>query len=175
MSIIYTYPTVTPSSDDLILLTDTSDSSKATKTATVASMLSAAAQGILTVKRTLSIVEVRDLHNIPIELIAAPGVGKALQVLHVSAFLDFATTPYPNTVYIAFRYAGMGAAGMNVQLATAFTTAATDSYRTAGGGAGGVLTDNWAINTAFTVYTNGATGAGDSPVNVYITYKIIDI
>ena len=40
MSIIYTYPTVTPASGDLVLLTDTSDSSKATKNATVSDLLS---------------------------------------------------------------------------------------------------------------------------------------
>ena len=39
MPLIYTYPTVSPTLQDLVLLTDTSDNSKTTKTATISSIL----------------------------------------------------------------------------------------------------------------------------------------
>ena len=53
MPIIYTYPTVTPTANDLILLTDTSDSQKATKTATIANVIGLGTDEVYDLQKTL--------------------------------------------------------------------------------------------------------------------------
>ena len=169
MSIIYTYPTVTPASGDLVLLTDTSDSSKATKNATVSDLLSVGlAQDINTVTKSLTTAQVQALHTTPIELIAAPGANKSLQILSVFGYIDFLSAAYPNAVTFNFRFTG--ATEFAYRSATTFTQAAADMRRII------PLTApaDWNTNTAFEVYTSGATGAGDSPVTFYVTYKLID-
>ena len=84
MPIIYTYPTITPDSDDLVLLTDTSNSQKATKTATISSLLDLGSTGIISNKTTVSSAELLDMGSgsgFIKELIPAPGVGKAIQII----------------------------------------------------------------------------------------------
>lgn len=170
MPIIYTYPTVAPASNDLVLLTDSSDSEKTTKTATVSSLLSVGlAQDINTATKTLTTVQVQALHATPIELIAAPGANKALQILSVYGYLDFLSVGYPNGVTFNFRF--NGATEFAYRSATTFTQAVADMRRIFQI----IGPADWAVNTAFEVYTSGATGAGDSPVTFYITYKLIDV
>ena len=128
MPIIYTYPTVTPSSDDLVLLTDTSDSQKATKTASVSSLLSIGlAQDINTTKVTLSNVQLQALAATPIELVAAPGAGKALQVLAVYGFLDYTATQF-NAVDLRIRSAG--SSSYLGEFDTPFTNSSVDKIET---------------------------------------------
>jgi hypothetical protein len=56
MPIVYTYPTVTPASDDLLLLSDTSDSRKITKSATIESVIDLVGTNITTLT---SVIEVQ--------------------------------------------------------------------------------------------------------------------
>ena len=169
MSIIYTYPTVTPSSDDLVLLTDTSDSQKATKTASVSRLLSIGlAQDINTTKVTLSNAQLQALAATPIELVAAPGAGKALQVLAVYGFLDY-TAPQFNAVDLRIRSAG--SSSYLGEFDTPFTNSSVDKRET-----WNVLSPgSWIDNTKLEVYASGAMGAGGSTLTIYTTYKIIDV
>tara|TARA_R100001594_G_C4001494_1_gene254875 strand:- start:38 stop:547 length:510 start_codon:yes stop_codon:yes gene_type:complete len=169
MPIIYTYPTVIPASNDLILLTDESDSEKATKTATVSSLLSVGlAQDINTTKVTLSNAQLLDLDATPIELVGAPGAGKALQVLAVYGFLDY-TAPQFNAVELRIRSAG--SSSYLGEFDTPFTNSSVDKRET-----WKVLSPgSWIDNTKLEIYATGAMGAGGSTLTIYTTYKIIDV
>lgn len=46
------------------------------------------------VKITVTSAQLLDLHNTPVQLIAAPGPGKAIQILNVVPQVEFNTTPY---------------------------------------------------------------------------------
>ena len=171
MPIIYTYPTVTPSSNDLILLTDTSDSQKATKTASVSSLLSIGlAQDINSAKVTLTYLQLRSLYTTPIDLVAAPGVGKALVILSASAYLNY------NTI------AG-NAVGINIAYSSTTTDPAWGSANfldktTSGGRMMSSLTSanpQWAANEKIVAIASASAGAPNSSVDIYVTYKIIDV
>ena len=169
MAIIYSYPIITPSSDDLILLSDTSSGDKATKTASVSSLLSIGlAQDINTTKITLSNAQLQSLAGTPIELVATPGAGKALQVLSVYGFLDY-TAPQFNAVDLRIRSAG--SSSYLGEFDTPFTNSSVDKRET-----WNVLSPgSWIDNTKLEVYASGAMGAGGSTLTIYTTYKIIDV
>ena len=126
-------------------------------------------------KITLSAAQVQALHTTPVELVAAPGVGKALDIMTVSAFLDYNSTPY-NNVAISFKFNGMnGSTGYTTYLSSKLSDATSDAYRTSYGASANTPTNNWAFNTSFEIYTNSTLGTGDSPITIWVTYKIIDI
>jgi len=177
MPIIYTYPTVTPNSDDLVLLTDTSDSQKATKTASVSSILNlSGADSIVFLKKTLNAAQIRSLFSSPVELIAAPGVGKAIMPLYpIFLKYNYGTTQFTNagatvislflgtTHYIATSTVAMIAAAANYGWQPDLNTSAKESFDPTG-------------NTALTLSANVAdwTG-GDGTLDIYINYKIITL
>ena len=168
MAIIYSYPTVTPNSNDLVLLTDTS-SSKATKTASVSSLLSIGlAQDINTTKVTVSSAEILDLHNTPIELVASPGANKIIQILSAMAYVDFNSVIYVKK-NLELIYTG----------ATRATFEWTNAVLSASGDFGEyaklATLPSAEVNTAVQLSIDTATANGDSPITIYTTYKTIDV
>jgi len=165
MPIVYTYPTVTPASDDLLLLSDASDSRKITKSATISSVLGL---GIDTKRVVVSSAEILALHTTPIELIPAPGANKIIQILSAMAYVDF------NSVIYVKR---------NLELIYTGATKATFEWTNA------VLSANLdyaqyakfatlpsaEVNTAVQLSIDTATANGDSPITIYITYKTLDV
>ena len=168
MPIIYTYPTITPTSEDLLLISDTSSSNKITKSATVSSILEL---GVATSKVTLSAAEVQALHITPIELITAPGTNKLIQVLNIMGYIDYNSIAY-NKVNMQAMYTGASTYFSHWQ--TSFINANADRVEYAQWGAigSGPLAS---INTAIQATNSGSAGAGDSPITIYTTYKIIDV
>ena len=258
MPIIYTYPTVTPTANDLILLTDTSDSQKATKTATIANVIGLGTDEVYDLQKTLdngtistgsvavvasiapaidvtvtgatylklattaetSPIQLHTTHSdielstngvgevkllaggtgditfngtsavrtkkviltsadikaldngsgspVPIELIAAPGAGKTIQVLSVYGFLDYSTAQF-NAVHLQVRYETAGVKFLG-QFATTFANTATDK-----GAAWGETDGTWIENKKVELAASGNIGGAlsNSTLTIYITYIII--
>jgi len=61
---------------------------------------------MITIKEiTVTSAEILDLHNTPVSLLAAPAAGYANNILGVTGFLDFNTTPYTGdqNLYIDYQ------------------------------------------------------------------------
>ena len=183
MAIIYTYPTISPSSDDLILLTDTSDSTKATKTATVASLLSIGlAQDINTTKVTLSSAQILALNPTGlVDLVAAPGAGKYIQILSCYASLNWNSIAYASvsTPYIVVGTSldtlGFWGVFPNTMLLQTSDKHYQAQHYPAAQQASGAA-PQFAINAPVQVWSwVGPWITGNSTLTIYTTYKIIDI
>jgi hypothetical protein len=81
MAIISSYPTITPTSSDLVLVVDTSEDGNPTKTATVGSInASATAPDIQVATKTITNAQLRTLGTTPVVIL--PGVvGYGYQIL----------------------------------------------------------------------------------------------
>ena len=166
MPIIYTYPTVTPVSEDLLLLSDSSDV-KTTKTATIESVLEI---GLTTTKVTLSAAEINALDVAPVNLINAPGVGKAIAILDCRARLNWNSVAF-NTGEIRLFQTDL-AASYSHYLGSAWRAYVTDSYaltRETG------FIPGWGENLALKATASAAGGVGNSTIDLWITYKVITL
>ena len=254
MAIIYTYPTVTPTVSDLIVLSDLSINGKPTKTCTIESVLDLSSSAVTTLtsithiergtagtltidttnggqdwranngsivmsttgtggdvkieptgniklggtvvgtpaagdvlvakditgnvewgsstvqttKVSLSNAEIQALDVTPIELIPAPGAGKFIQILSIYGFLDY-TAPAFNAVELRVRYNG-SITNITYFRSVSFTSQSADAKEVAD-----LSYTTWNDNTKVEIYASGATGAGGSTIDVYVTYKIITV
>ena len=103
-----------------------------------------------------------------IELIAAPGAGKTIQVLSVYGFLDYSTAQF-NAVHLQVRYETAGLKFLG-QFATTFANTATDK-----GAAWGETDGTWIENKKVELAASGNIGGAlsNSTLTIYITYIII--
>ena len=197
MPIIYTYPTVIPASNDLILLTDESDSEKATKTATVSSLLSVGlAQDINTTKVAVSAAEIAALWTTPKTLVAAPGASKAIFLMNWAIKYNYVAPIYTtnNTGWVAIHYSTLSTFDLGYALSPNMATgggvgdgfSATASFfqqiiRPSGlaswyqGGATANIVANDAIQLSTIGGNAGSLTGGGSDLVIYLTYKIIDL
>lgn len=84
MAIISSYPTITPTSSDLVLVVDTSEDGNPTKTATISSVNAlATAPGILTAEVLVTDAQLRTLGTAPVEILPAVA-GYSYQMLGLS-------------------------------------------------------------------------------------------
>ena len=178
MPIIYTYPTVTPNSDDLVLLTDTSDSQKATKTASISSLLDLGSTGIVSNKTTVSSAELLDMGSgsgFIKELIPTPGPGKAIQIVGpIYTKYNANTTLYTGAItffYVSF----IDASGANVGNAGTID----DNSVKAGWNMTWIvesgLKESWYENSYLGLYPNTSFAGGDGSIDVYVNYRIITL
>lgn len=188
------YPTVTPSSNDLVVITDVSDSNS-TKTATVGSISSTSA-GFTTGSKTLTPTEVLSLNTAgtAVELLPAPGAGKILVVDSLVFKLQFNTTAYnftngtvgqDNTLVIGLLVRDNAAiAGQKWQNGLSFGAFNYTQTRTSGGVTGGGITSTTVApggslleNTAYSIakrYNNTTVTQGDSNIIFSFVYRTID-
>ena len=86
MAIISSYPTITPTSSDLVLIVDTSTDGNPTKTATIGSVNALATDpGVQVLTKTLTKAEYQALQTTDITLVAAQGVDKYIKILSITA------------------------------------------------------------------------------------------
>lgn len=119
--------------------------------------------------------EVLTLNGTPKTLIAAPGVGKVIEIIHVSVKIDYGTTPYATNTSLRVRHVGAGFAirfQNDILLSTASRTLRMDGIVSTGSG-----TTNTQIleNAALQAFVDvGNPTAGDSDIYVNIWYTITD-
>lgn len=188
------YPTVTPSSNDLVVITDVSDSNS-TKTATVGSISSTSA-GFTTGSKTLTPTEVLSLNTAgtAVELLPAPGAGKILVVDSLVFKLQFNTTAYnftngtvgqDNTLVIGLLVRDNAAiAGQKWQNGLSFGAFNYTQTQTSGGITGGGISSTTVApggslleNTAYSIakrYNNTTVTQGDSNIIFSFVYRTID-
>jgi hypothetical protein len=86
MAIISSYPTITPTSSDLVLVVDTSEDGNPTKTATVGSInASATAPDILTAEVLVTDAQLRTLGTTRVVILPTPESGYIYQMLGLTA------------------------------------------------------------------------------------------
>ena len=188
------YPTVTPSSNDLVVITDVSDSNS-TKTATVGSISSTSA-GFTTGSKTLTPTEVLSLNTAgtAVELLPAPGAGKILVVDSLVFKLQFNTAAYnftngtggqDNNLVIGLLVRdNAGAVGQKWQNGLLFGAFNYTQTLTSGGITGGGITSTTMApggslleNTAYSIatrYNNTTVTQGDSNIIFSFVYRTID-
>jgi hypothetical protein len=82
MAIISSYPTITPTSSDLVLVVDTSEDGNPTKTATIGSVNAlATAPDISTAEVLVTDAQLRTLGTTRVAILPEPGSGYAYQIL----------------------------------------------------------------------------------------------
>tara|TARA_A100000171_G_scaffold28887_2_gene26958 strand:+ start:4806 stop:5414 length:609 start_codon:yes stop_codon:yes gene_type:complete len=188
------YPTVTPASNDLVVITDVSDSNS-TKTATVGSISSSSSSLFITASKTLTPTEILSLNTAgtAVELLPAPGAGKILVVDSFIFKLQFNTTAYnftngtggqDNSLVIGLLVRDnaqpQGFKWKNGTPLNAFNY--TQTYTAGGLNAGafaGIVSTSGPLreNTAFSIatrYDNTTVTQGDSNVLFTFVYRIID-
>jgi len=168
MAIIYTYPQATPAAADNLIGTQVDPITEENKTVqfTIGSVSSLSTQGYLETTVSITNAQLTALQGTDVELIAAPGAGKAIKILELSAFLDY-TAP-------VFTFANDILASVNaVTLGTipkAIGQAAADTVYSVAPAAG-IL----AVNTALLLTTAGAVGGGGgSAMEIKIRYQVLD-
>lgn len=175
MAIINSYPTITPTSSDLVLVVDTSEDGNPTKTATVGSINQLGVNSTDLIKKDVTLTAAQMLtlqNNASLELIAAPGAGKLIAVINVVYYLDYNSVQY--------NFSGSLGQTINFTIGTIQSriiplntlNAAVDKY--------GSLDfpnndQNTAIepNVAFTLKATSAVtvSQGDSPFKLSILYR----
>lgn len=163
------YPTITPTSDDLLILTDVSDSNS-TKTCKVSNFQNINGGGIASV--TLSISQILNLHTHPVVIIPAPGAGKAIVPFGSLVITNtFNTTAYsyttPNPGFVC------GTAIYTTVNSTDLTGAATASYAYNMQLTGvNTVTDN---NPLLFSTFGGVFTLGDGTITINLQYRIVEI
>lgn len=123
---------------------------------------------------SISSAEFLALNTTPKTLIAAPGSGKFIQIISISASLDFISAAYATNVNVFFRY---GAGGPAINSGSWNISQGADEYFRFG-----LTTDE--TGTAVASFVNqpivaeaqtGDPTTGDGTGKVYITYRIVTL
>ena len=126
---------------------------------------------VLTVKLTLTTAQILALNTTPIQIVPTPGVGFALQVINVMVRLNYNSIAYTTNTVIGIYNNG----GTNYQHLIAGVLG--DTVTKIGIGSDQMTTigiSQVIENTALVVSTIGGNPlAGNSSINVYLTYSIV--
>ncbi len=127
------------------------------------------------VKRTLTFSEVRALFTTPITVVAAPGVGKVIEVFTANANLIFNSVAFDSGGDFNVACASAGLDQSQYRLDPVFLASTANKFsilqRKIESGASQLFD-----NDALVINSNIANSTvGDSPVDVYITYRIQDL
>jgi hypothetical protein len=127
-----------------------------------------------TAKLTIASADVLQLNTTPLTIVAAQGVGTAIEVISASVKVDFNTTAYATNVSLALG--SVGANNPQLVSSTALNATVNSIRRLAVdstfGGADTQIIENAAIVVAVEI---ADPTAGDSDIAVYITYRIITL
>ena len=121
---------------------------------------------VYTTKICLTAAQVLQLFTTPVILLPAPGVGKVIQVLSVLGSINFNTRAYTtNTVLEVLQ------GGTEISTATVLLTQTISTLDTFGSDSGPMQPNTTVILTT----RNGNPLVGDSPICIYISYKILTL
>lgn len=125
---------------------------------------------------TVATGAVKTLNGSPVELVATPGLGKAIAMIDATLFLDYATTAYDGIAAgedLEIRYTnGSGALVATIET-TGFLDASADAVRYVLPASAAAVTP--VANAALVLdMAAGNIATGDSPLKVRVRYRIID-
>ena len=126
-----------------------------------------------TAKLTIASADVLHLNTTPIEIIAAPGVGYAIEVISASMKMVYVSATYATNTSLELITAG----ATNSQASTVIKNSASTIRRfadatTLASATATQLVENAALNVKV---ASGDPTAGDSDIKIYVTYRIITL
>jgi hypothetical protein len=125
----------------------------------------------LTKKITISSAAILIANATPVTLIAAPGSGKKIQILSISIFLDYNSAAYASNTTMNISYDGVYLINSN----STFLTNTTDTWRDVPGYGDTDINADLSNKAIMFNVSGGNPTTGNSPMNVYIVYKIITL
>jgi hypothetical protein len=133
--------------------------------------------GIIQQDVTIATEDVLALNATPQELVAAPGVGKALVLVDAQLFLDYATTDYDGVAAgedLAIKYTDAAGDVLATIETTGFLDASADAYRHIYPAATAAQAP--VANAALVAHLlSGEIATGDSPLKVRTRYRVVDV
>jgi hypothetical protein len=121
---------------------------------------------------TIASADVLQLNSTPITIVAAQGVGTAIEVISAVVHVNFNTTAYDAGTLLILS---SGAPGFYQLIANDVLTATTEIYSTFSA-VQGIQLGNLIENESIAVMANVSDpNLGDSDITVYITYRIITL
>ena len=183
MAIINSYPTITPTSSDLVLIVDTSEDGNPTKTATVGSInASATAPDIQVSKKTITTAQLKTSGNLVVNVIdlldnqVADVISVILKVNNQSAAnkLTFADplTIEPSSLDSSSSYRYL------IPISVANNETADQFYKPAleaGSSATGPVVGDVRFKSSVTSSNPVETGTATTTIDIYATYRIITL
>ena len=126
-----------------------------------------------TAKLTIATADVLTLNTTPIEIVAAPGAGYAIEVISASMKMVYNSATYATNTSLELITAG----ATNSQASTVIKNSASTIRRfadatTLASATATQLVDNAALNVTV---ASGDPTAGDSDITIYVTYRIITL
>lgn len=176
ISNVRAYPTQAPAGSDLMVYTDGSNSNK-TRTCTISQAFSGGS--IVTSKSQITTLEFFTFNNVPtrtIELIEAPGENKLISIVKAQVYYDFSSVAFDFSANLTLAADGSASPGPILSSADLNTTSDifTDvSFPTtplATLGVNEALTLRWEDQA-----TGGTITQGDTTMNLYLWYSVIDL
>jgi len=181
MAIINSYPTITPKSGDLVIITDTSTEGNPTKTATISSINAlnySPSIDLLQTEVTLTAAQMLSLNGGgSIEVLPAPGAGKLLALMNMMTQVDFNSVAYNFAAggiidKITFKIGGNEASGPST---LSFNVAADTFYITDPLSQVGVSASTPNSNLTLDATAGITVSQGDSPIKFSILYREITV
>ena len=126
-----------------------------------------------TAKLTIATADVLHLNTTPIEIVAAPGAGYAIEVISASMKMVYNSATYATNTSLELLTTG----ATNSQASTTIKNSASTIRRfadatTLASATATQLVENAALNVTV---ASGDPTAGDSDITVYVTYRIITL
>jgi len=126
-----------------------------------------------TAKLTIATADVLHLNTTPIEIVAAPGAGYAIEVISASMKMVYNSATYATNTSLELLTTG----ATNSQASTTIKNSASTIRRfadatTLASATATQLVDNAALNVTV---ASGDPTAGDSDITIYVTYRIITL
>jgi hypothetical protein len=126
-----------------------------------------------TAKLTIATADVLTLNTTPIEIVAAPGAGYAIEVISASMKMVYVSATYATNTSLELLTAG----ATNSQASTVIKNSASTIRRfadatTLASATATQLVENAALNVTV---ASGDPTAGDSDITIYVTYRIITL
>lgn len=174
MAIIYSYPSAAPQTGDYVIGTQYDQELEKNRTVQfqVGQMVNLVTENYIETTITVTNAQLTALQGQDVQILAAPGAGKVLKILEVSAYLDFDTAAFTfaQPILLQYKNDGSGSAGTITTIPTAFTQLATDAVympQLVSGRAG--------INESILISTSGAVGAGgNTTLKLKLRYQVLD-
>jgi len=159
----------TPALTDKLYLSDASTTPPTDKYITVAQLQTVGT--VLETSLSLTAAQIKTLNSVPVQIVAAPGAGKAIEVVSGSVDFTFGAPAFDNSL-IVVKTAGViyqgGQVNANV-LNSGASVFSKFSYNSA-------LVLQLIANTALQVTAEAdSTTTGTGTAKVYITYRIITL